>query len=117
MGELGPALGIKWKQPRTRQFDSWTIRVVFSDGWPFVELIEGQPGGPWDTAPGNRLDTLAYWSDDLQGDRQRLADAGLSMSIDGSQYGATWTYHSTQHCGLRVALVDHAAQGEFLSRY
>jgi hypothetical protein len=115
MKELGEALGLRWEEPRTRELGPWTIRVVFSrQGPPFLELIEGQEGSPWDTGPGDRLDHIGYWSQDLGAEQEHLIGQGLPMEIDGSGLSGPWSYHGTAHSGMRVELLDASLRDGFM---
>jgi hypothetical protein len=78
--ELSEALGLEWSEVDEREFDGWPIRVCFSrQGPPFLELIEGPTGSPWDPADGLGLDHLGYWTPDLTRENERLGNAGLEL--------------------------------------
>lgn len=51
---LADTLGICWSAGRDERLGEWDYRIVFSiDGPPFLELIQGPQGSPWDASGGS----------------------------------------------------------------
>ncbi len=116
--ELGAALGLDWSDVVTREIGEWSIRVCFAkQGPPYLELIEGPPGSPWEITDGSRIDHIGFWADDLAESKQRLEAAGLPMEIDGSKFGGVFTYHRGRRSGLRVELIDGDTRAAFYERW
>jgi hypothetical protein len=116
--ELSEALGLEWSEVDEREFDGWPIRVCFSrQGPPFLELIEGPAGSPWDPADGLGLDHLGYWTPDLTRENERLGNAGLELEYDGSAAGGSFAYHRAPRSGLRVEPVDIAGKPGIAARF
>ena len=117
MAELGPALGITWCEPQSRDQRVWLpdggamtlpLRFVYSaEGPQHVELLEGPAGSIWDGREQPGLHHVGVWSDDVAGETARLVEAGWALRLaqqppeDG--YGA-FTYVQPQS-GLLVELV------------
>jgi hypothetical protein len=117
MEELGKTLGLHFNEPHDSQYGPWKIRVSYSrEGPPYVELVQGERGGPWDITGGPRADHLGYFTDDLDVDKRRLEAAGMPIDIDGTEYGGVFTYHRSVHSGLRVELIDASRRDALLAR-
>jgi hypothetical protein len=107
MDEMGRALGLTWGEVKVRDELGPPLRVVFSDqGPPYFELIEGPPGSHWDGSAGSRLDHLAYWTDDLADERERLESEGLPVVVDGEAHGLPVNYHELRQSGFRIEMFD-----------
>ncbi len=116
--ELGQALGLEWSDIVVRQNGEWEIRVCFAkQGPPFLELIEGPPGSPWEATHGSRIDHIGYWVDDLDASKQRLDADGVALEHDGSAHGGVFTYHRGRQSGLRVELIDTSGREAFYERW
>jgi catechol 2,3-dioxygenase-like lactoylglutathione lyase family enzyme len=116
--ELGNALGLEWSDVVERVNGDWKIRVCFArQGPPFLELIEGPPGSPWETTHGSRIDHIGYWVDDIEAGKRRLADAGVAIEHDGTKSGGVFTYHRGSKSGLRVELLDASGRAAFYERW
>jgi hypothetical protein len=116
MEELSRALGLKWQVPHTSHYGDSTIQVAYSiNGPPYLELIQGEPHGPWNTTGGPRLDHIGYWSDDIQTDKRSLEEHGVPIDVDGESLGnPRFTYHRAPLSGLRLELIDSAASRALL---
>lgn len=115
--ELRRAVGLAFEAPQERRLGAWTIRTAFSlHGPPYVELIEGRPGSPWDHAGRPGLDHLGFWSPDIEADRTRLAQERLPVAVDGTELGGAWLYHRADAVGTRLEHIDVSAQAAFYGR-
>jgi hypothetical protein len=118
MEELTRGLGVQWMAPQDRQSGPYRLRVTFSRDAPYIELIEGSPGSPWDTTHGPHLHHLGFWADDIETDKQRLAEAGMSVELEGNApFGGGWSYHRGPHSGFRIELCDVAGRTGFYKRW
>ncbi|MCM6774815.1 VOC family protein [Nocardia sp. CDC159] len=112
--DLTRALGVQWGPVRTGRLGEWEYRIVFSvQGPPFFEVIQGDPGSPWDASGGSRFDHIGYWSSDITIDKQRLEERGAAIEFDACPYGRPFAYHRIDSIGSRVELVDMAVQEGF----
>jgi hypothetical protein len=117
-GDLSRTLGVTWSPVRDGQLGHWDYRIVFStQGPPFFEVIQGPVGSPWDATAGSRMDHIGYWSSDLNADKRRLVERGAPMEFDSCPYGRSFTYHRLDSLGVRLELVDTAAQAGFLDTW
>jgi hypothetical protein len=116
--ELSDALGITWSQTVERRNGDWTLRACFSQqGPPYIELIEGPAGSPWEPVNGSRIDHIGYWAEDLKATKESFADAGLPIEHDGTGSGAVFTYHRGRNSGLRVEFLDASGRAAFHDRW
>lgn len=116
--ELANSLGLEWSETVERRNGEWTLRACFSkQGPPYLELIEGPAGSPWEATHGSRIDHIGYWADDLHSDKQRFAAAGLDLEHDGTATGAMFTYHRGRDSGLRVEFLDASGRAAFHERW
>ena len=106
MAQLGPALGLTFNEPHTSVYGGETIHVAYArQGPPYYELVQGSPGGRWNTEHGSVVDHVGYFSHDLDADVAALEAAGLPVDIDGREYGSFFTYHRSSSTGMRVELI------------
>ncbi|WP_410657260.1 VOC family protein [Amycolatopsis sp. lyj-112] len=117
-GDLTRTLGVQWSPIRAGRLGAWEYRIVFSvEGPPFFEVIQGDPGSPWDATEGSRFDHIGYWSGDIATDKHRLEDRGAPLEFDSCPFGRPFTYHRIDSIGARVELVDLTAQEGFLNTW
>ncbi|ORT56768.1 VOC family protein [Streptomyces sp. CB03238] len=110
--------GVEWSDPLSDRLGEWDYRIVFTTGGPpFIELIEGPPGSPWDASAGARFDHLGFWSSDVRQGSRRLEEAGLPVDFSGCPHGRPFVYHRVDSIGARVELVDAGRQAAFLGRW
>lgn len=106
MAELTASQGIEWRKVNQMTIGDWPIRLVYSTpGPPYVELVEGPAGSPWDSQDG-AMHHLGYWTDDLSRDLDELAGRGMVVELDGSVHGVGIAYLRPRNAGVRMELVD-----------
>ena len=115
--ELTRALGVEWCEIAELS-NEWDYRLVLSrQGPPYIELLEGPPGSPWDATQGSRMDHFAIWTDDVAAERRRLEAAGLPVDWDGQALGRPVNYHSAPQCGIRIETVDSSMKANLSERF
>lgn len=113
--ELSAALGIVWSDIVERRNGDWEIRVCFSkEGPPYLELIEGPAGSPWDCSGGSRIDHIGYWTPDIEQHKQTLEANGIAIDHDGAPL---FTYQTGRASGLRIELLDASGKSAFYKRW
>lgn len=118
MEDLGRAVGADWSAPVADRLGEWDYRIAFTHGGPpFIELIEGPAGSPWDASHGARFDHLGYWTSSVERGSQRLEDHGFATDFSGCPYGRPFAYHRLDSIGGRVELVDVTRQASFLQKW
>jgi hypothetical protein len=118
MHELTRALGVQWMEPQERVNDPYSLRITFSREAPHIELIEGLPNSPWDTAAGPHLDHLGFWTEGVEDVKRHLAETGVALEIEGpAPFGGGWSYHRGPHSGVRIELCDATARNAFYARW
>jgi catechol 2,3-dioxygenase-like lactoylglutathione lyase family enzyme len=99
------ALGLRFGEPEVVPIGEWALRVTFAHrGPPYLELIEAIAGSPWQVKQGAALDHLAWYSDDLEIDKAKLAELA-PIEVDGALYGRGFSYHRAPVSGARLELV------------
>ena len=118
MQDLQRSAGAEWSDPLSDRLGDWDYRIAFTTGGPpFIELIEGPAGSPWDTSGGARFDHIGFWSSDVRQGSRRLEKEGMPTDFSGCPYGRPFTYHRMDSIGARVELVDVGRQADFLNRW
>ena len=129
MKELSDAQGVQWGEVANRKYQQWEFKRVFSlQGPPFIELIEGPPGSPWDASKGSRIDHLQWWSKDMEADTKRMEKAGLSVDIDGvnnspivgedgKKKPGIYRYFNAPKTGMRLELIDESQRAVHRQRW
>lgn len=118
--ELGRAVGLEWGETLVREAGEWSMRTCFSlQGPPYVELIEGPPGSPWDPGELPHIDHIGFWALDIPLAKERLEREGLELEIDGSALGSAvpFSYHRSRAAGVRIELIDDSARAAFYERW
>jgi hypothetical protein len=115
--ELACALGAVFRPAVHRRTLDWEIDVSFSTQPPWLELIEGPPGSPWQPKKDAGLDHLAWWSDNLAADVERLLRAGARVEADGRRAGAMFAYLRLPETNLRLELIDVSTRAAFCERW
>ena len=109
--ELTEALGVTWRPPHHSQYGEWEISVCYShQGPPYLELVQGGEGGPWDTSQGSRIDHIGYFSEEVVKESERWQAAGIPIDFDPAPYGreGVFCYHKALAAGVRLELVNEA---------
>jgi hypothetical protein len=118
MGGLSASTGVAWSEPRADRIGDWDFRIVFTTGGaPFIELIEGPEGSPWDCGGQARFDHLGFWSESVEGASAALSAAGMPEDFSGCPYGRPFAYHRVDAIGARVEMVDAARQAAFVDAW
>jgi hypothetical protein len=123
--ELTAALGLTWNRVQRRAvrldspdglIETAMIYTYSTQGPPYLELIEQQPGTPFGQLG---LHHMAVWSDDPKESSRHFEELGwpretVSLAPDGSWAGGLFHVLSG---GLRIEVVDIAKSGPKLARY
>ncbi|GAA2941921.1 VOC family protein [Streptomyces enissocaesilis] len=118
MQDFQRAAGAEWSDPVSDRLGEWDYRIVFTAGGPpFIELIEGPPGSPWNASGGARFDHIGFWTSDVRHGSQRLEEASMPVDFSGCPYGRPFAYHQMDSIGARIELVDVTRQASFLNRW
>jgi len=129
MQELTQAQGVKWGEVAQRKYQQWEFKRVFSlDGPPYIELIEGPPGSPWDSSKGSRIDHLQWWTKDMEADSTRMQAAGVTLDVDGvkesplvapdgTKKPGIFRYFKAPSSGMRLELIDESVRFNYRERW
>ncbi|MGW9046550.1 VOC family protein [Streptomyces lydicus] len=118
MQDFQRSAGVEWSEPAPGKLGEWDYRIAFTRGGPpFIELIEGPAGSPWDASAGARFDHLGFWSSDVEQGSRRLESDGLPVDFSGCPHGRPFAYHRVDSIGARIELVDMSLQAGFLDRW
>lgn len=92
-------------------------RGVWASGQsPWLELFQGAPGSPWETAPGQaRLDHIGYWADDMDASAAQLQAAGhvLEYSMHPPENGLVGFAYYRHPNGIRVEIHEGRDRAAF----
>lgn len=113
MAEMTALFGIEWTAPQDRPDRDGTLRVAFSTSTPRIELIQGNPGGVWDTDAGPRIDHLAFWTDTAATEAVGVENGATKEAGGQAAWGGKWAYLRLPATGARVELCDAAGQERF----
>ncbi|MEV0529578.1 VOC family protein [Streptomyces sp. NPDC050439] len=113
-GDAGlPALG-RCRVERSRVGPARRLGLpdrLTTDGPPFIELVEGAQGSPWDASAGARFDHIGFWSSDVEEGSRRLEAEGFPVDFSGCPHGRQFVYHRMDSVGARMELVDVSRRG------
>lgn len=113
MKELSSATGLQWANVINREIGDWTYRLVYSTtGPPYIELVEGGAGTPWDVSTGPRLDHLGWWIGDVDAELVRLAAAGVPVERDLRELGSA-VFIKAPASGLKIELIARDRRERF----
>ena len=125
MADLGGGLGITWASVVEGDQPVWTpadgafatpVRFTYScEGPQHVELVQGEPGSPWDGTDVPGLHHHGVWVDDVAAETERLVAAGWTVEMAQAPpeegYGAITYVRSPS--GFRLEPVTSALQPLF----
>lgn len=112
MEELTTAIGVSWQPIRDRESGELRWRLVYSaEGPPFIELVEGAPGTPWDATGGARLHHFGRFTDDLDSGIAEIEQAGGQIETDGREISGRWAYVRAPSSGALIELIEADEQG------
>ena len=126
MHDLTAALGVSWTTPTAgpgqyRSVDGVPqprpTSCISVEGPIHLDLIEGRPGTLWETT-GARLHHFAYWTDDLRGDIERLAEQGWRLEMtdpDADGQPSVFAY-LVRDDGSGLELIDDAGRDAYTDR-
>ncbi|MEK2479304.1 MULTISPECIES: VOC family protein [Streptomyces] len=118
MRDFQRSAGVEWSAPVSDRMGEWDYRIAFSTGGPpFIELITGPTGSPWDASQGARFDHMGFWSSDVGQGSPRLEKEGMPVDFSGCPYGRPFAYHRMDSIGARIELVDVSRQTAFLDKW
>ncbi len=127
IAELSDQLGIAFEPPMPVTvgaeyrgvFGQHAVTVSYGrQGPPYLELLQGAPGGIWALEDGPRMHHLGVWVDDLAKEVARLKAAGMRTEMLGKDAQGNprlFAYMSNAH-GVRVELVDAVGRPALLAR-
>jgi hypothetical protein len=108
--ELSRVLPLTWSDTLSAEAAGWPIRVCYAQqGPPYLELIEGPAGSPWDASRGSRLDHVGVWSEEIERDTEHMVRQGFVVEADGGYFVCLRGPQS----GSRIELVAAAGRGGF----
>ena len=128
MQQLGPALGVRWAEPRDRDDQPvWTpggglervpLRFCYSVDPPMhIELLESSGGSVWDAGDAPGTHHIGVWVDDVDAESERLVSLGWSLEACRSDPDADGTHgifaYLQPPTGLLVEVVSREIQPFF----
>ncbi|CAL9286711.1 VOC family protein [Streptomyces sp. SudanB182_2057] len=115
MSDLTRSTGARWSVILEDSLGEWDYRLAFTKGGPpYIELVQGPPGSPWDSSLGARFHHLGCWTDDVTKSSARLSEAGFPQEFSACPLGRPYTYHKVDSIGGHVELMDISRQERFL---
>jgi len=126
MAAIGGALGVDWTTP-SRGAGSFTDVHGHEQRRPqscislgsavHIDLVQGDPGTLW-LVETPRLHHLAYWTDDLPGDVERLGEQGWQLELSATDERGTPTVFAylIRDDGFRIELIDAAGKDAYEAR-
>lgn len=116
LAELSDAVGATFAEPRRSRLGEWDYELTFSaQGPPYLEVISGSAGSPWDVAEAG-VHHVGFWSTDLERDSAELA-ATAPLAFDGCAFGRRFAYHRLGAAGLTVELLDVGYQADWRAEW
>jgi hypothetical protein len=117
MAELTELAQVQWNEPTAAVLEEWSYTIVFSRQFPFIELISGPPGSPWDATSGPRFDHLGWWSESLNSTACWWTTHGAEPRYDGRPAGRSFAYFFAPTIGENIEVVDTERQPDFLNNW
>lgn len=117
MRDLG-SVGVQWSTVLEDRLGPWDYRLAFSRGGPpYLELVQGPPGSPWDSSQGARCHHLGFWTEDVWKSSRRLSEEGFEEEFSACHLGRPYVYHQVKSLGVSLELMDLSRQERFLDSW
>ena len=118
MDDLTRTVGTQWAPATADTVGDWEYRMTFSrTGPPYIELIDGPAGSPWDSTLGPRCDHIGYWARSVTDGARRLTAEGFPAEFSACPFGRPYTYHRVGSLGVRVELMDATRRPAFTAAW
>ncbi|MEU0635364.1 VOC family protein [Streptomyces albidoflavus] len=118
MEDLSRTVGAQWSGVLEDSLGDWDYRLAFSRGGPpYLELVQGPPGSPWDSSLGARCHHLGFWTESVEQSSARLSWEGFEEEFSACPLGRPYVYHKVKSIGVDLELMDISRQSKFLSSW
>jgi hypothetical protein len=128
MDQLSEAIGLTWHPPQVFSLDinqgnervGFDVTFTYSKEGPVqIEVAEGPAGTMWDVAEYGGPNHNGYWTDDLEGDVDRLTAGGFDLLFSGAgdEPGPQGFAMLRSPWGMRVELIDEVMLPMFETWY
>ncbi|MFC8567082.1 VOC family protein [Streptomyces sp. NPDC057245] len=118
MRDLTESVNAQWSGVLEDSLGEWDYLLAFTRGGPpYVELVQGPPGSPWDSSLGARCHHLGYWTEDVDRSSARLSGAGFEQEFSACPLGRPYAYHKVPSLGVDVELMDISRQQRFVASW
>ncbi|MFE6159657.1 VOC family protein [Streptomyces sp. NPDC056486] len=118
MSDLTESVGAQWSGVLEDSLGEWDYRLAFTRGGPpYIELVQGPPGSPWDSTLGARCHHLGYWTEDVTRSAARLSDAGFTQEFSACPFGRPYTYQKVRSLGIDLEMMDISRQRKFVASW
>ncbi|MFH8476227.1 VOC family protein [Streptomyces sp. NPDC018000] len=118
MEDLGGAVDVEWSGILEDSLGEWDYRLAFSRGGPpYLELVQGPPGSPWDSSRGARCHHLGFWTENVMESSLRLSKEGFEREFSACPLGRPYVYHMVKSIGVSLELMDITRQEKFLDTW
>lgn len=118
MSDLTESVGAQWSGVLEDSLGEWDYLLAFTRGGPpYIELVQGPPGSPWDSSLGARCHHLGYWTEDVAQSSARLSEAGFVQEFSACPLGRPYTYHKVSSLGVDLELMDISRQQRFVASW
>lgn len=118
MDDLTRSVGAEWSGVLEDSLGEWNYRLAFTRGGPpYIELVQGPEGSPWDSTLGSRCHHLGYWTEDVTASSARLSEAGFAQQFSACPLGRPYTYHKVESLGVDLEMMDASRQPRFVASW
>lgn len=118
MEDMTRTVGVEWSGILEDSLGEWDYRLAFSrTGPPYIELVQGPPGSPWDSSLGARCHHLGYWTKDVEESSRRLSEDGFEKEFSACPLGRPYTYQKVKSLGISLEMMDISRQERFLKTW
>ncbi|MGW1075437.1 VOC family protein [Streptomyces sp. NPDC002537] len=118
MDDLTRSTGARWTGILEDSLGEWDYRLAFTRGGPpYIELVQGPPGSPWDSSLGARCHHLGYWTTDVTRSSARLSGEGFTEEFNACPLGRPYAYHKVASLGVDLEMMDLSRQERFLAAW